>query len=87
MERLVIDIVTAPLMKRLRRRAKRDRISVEEVAYKILAEALQTEREKKRSAIPLGTRIQNRFKKIGFRPGEEIKEFRGQPVRPATFDD
>ena len=72
-------------MERLRRRAKRDCLTVEEEARKILWDAVRTEKEKKRAAIGLGTRIHNRFKKIGLRPEEEIKEFRGHVARPAKL--
>jgi plasmid stability protein len=74
-----------PLMERLRRRAKRDRVTVEEEARKILWDAVRTEKEKKRAAVGLGTRIHNRFKMIGLRAGEEIKELRGHVAQPAKL--
>jgi plasmid stability protein len=46
----------------------------------ILRNAIKAEEH---ASVPLGTRIHNRFARIGLE--EDIPELRGHPVRPASF--
>lgn len=71
------DDVKAKLQKRARQHGR----STEEEVRDILRNAV---RDEDRPPAKLGSRIAARFAKIGLE--EDIVELRGQPVRPARFD-
>lgn len=81
MAQLLIRKLDARTMARLRRRAQRNRRSLQAEAREILRQTL---------AIPeapvagLGTRIAALFASVGGAP--PIKELRGYPARPASFE-
>ena len=66
---------------RLKRRAVRHGSSMEEEVRQILRNAVKDEDQ---SVTRLGTRIAARFSKTGLI--EDLRELRGQAVRPARFD-
>jgi antitoxin FitA len=74
------------LKARLQRRAKRNGRSMEAEAREILRDALRARQEPKGG---LGSEIVALFSGagIGLKPGEEIPEWRGFPVKPMTFDE
>jgi len=71
---------------RLRRRARKNRRSMEAEAREILGNALREKAEPNRG---LGSEIVALFsgQGIGLKKGEEIREWRGYPVKPITFDE
>jgi len=66
---------------KLQRRARQHGRSTEEEVREILRNAV---RDGERAPAQLGSRIAARFAKVGLE--EDIVELRGQPVRPARFD-
>jgi len=65
---------------RLRARAQRNGHSLEQEVREILNIATNEDLQE-----PLGTRIARRFAGLGLK--HEIPELRGQPARPAIFED
>ncbi|MGA3046081.1 MAG: Arc family DNA-binding protein [Terracidiphilus sp.] len=86
MAQILVRNMEDRLKSRLQRRAKRNGRSMEAEAREILREALRKEEAPKRG---LGSEIVALFSGsgIGLKEGEEIRELRGYPVRPATFDE
>jgi plasmid stability protein len=68
----------------LQKRAKQHGRSTEEEVREILRNAVQ---EKGKNEPGLGTRIAALFADIGLREGEDIPEQRGNPARPAEFEE
>jgi plasmid stability protein len=71
---------------RLQRRAKKHGRSVEAEVRDILRDAVRRD-NRPEAREGFGTRFASYFKGIGLREGEEIREWRGYPVRPAEFDE
>ena len=69
---------------RLQHRAKRHGRSMEAEAREILRNALHEEQSPKAG---LGTEMANLFRGIGLKDGEEIREWRGFPLEPISFDE
>jgi antitoxin FitA len=86
MAQILVRNVETPLKARLQRRAKRNKRSMEEEAREILRNALRAEETPKRG---LGSEIVALFsgQGIGLRKGEEIREWRGYPLKPISFDE
>ena len=83
MAQLVIRKLEDDVKTRLRKRAKSHGRSMEAEARDILRDAVNHE---DRPSEGLGTRIANRFKGIGLKKGEEIRELRGEVwARPVDF--
>ena len=81
MAQLVVRNLEDDVKERLQRRAKRHGRSTEEEVRTILREAVKGEEGRP----PLGSRLQARFRTLGLEG--EIAELRGQPARPATFEE
>jgi plasmid stability protein len=81
MAQLVVRNLEEDVKARLQRRASRHGRSMEQEVREILRNAAMSEDT---SAVPLGSRIKERFAGIGL--GEEITPLRGQRARPAAFD-
>jgi plasmid stability protein len=84
MAQLVVRNLEQSVKTKLQRRAKRNGHSMEEEVREILRNALKTREAEEK--VGLGTRIQRRFARVGFREGE-IRELRGYKPRPATFEE
>jgi plasmid stability protein len=84
MAQLLIRNLDEDVKRRLQGRAKRRGRSTEEEVRQILQAA---SRERDAPEEPLGTRIARRFAALGLRDDEDIPELRGQPPRPAVFDE
>ena len=83
MAQLVIRNLEDDVKARLQSRAKKHGRSMEAEARDILRDAMHREDQ---PAEGLGTRIANRFKGIGLKKGEEIRELRGEVwARPVDF--
>ena len=80
MAQLIVRGLDDDVKARLKRRAKRNRRSMEEEVRHILRDALKTETRDRRG---LGTRMAARFAKIGL--SHDLPGVHGVP-RPATFD-
>jgi plasmid stability protein len=80
MAQLVVRNLEDNVKTRLRRRANRHGRSMEEEVREILRSAAALDEV---AAVPLGTRISARFRKIGL--DEEIEELRGTRPKPAVF--
>jgi plasmid stability protein len=83
MAQLVVRNLSQDVKTKLQRRAKRHGRSMEEEVREILRDATKSEDSAKRKG--LGTRIAERFRKIGLRKGEEIPELRGFTLEPPDF--
>jgi plasmid stability protein len=83
MAQLVVRNLDDDIKRRLQRRARGNGRSMEEEVREILRRSVQSEGADARG---LGTRIADRFAKIGLRPGEEIEELRSGAPRPAEFE-
>jgi antitoxin FitA len=81
MAQLVVRNLEEGVKARLRHRANRHGRSMEEEVRDILRNAVRAE---ERGAAPLGTRLRNRFARIGL--DQDIAKLRGQKARPAVFD-
>ena len=81
MAQLLVRNVEEDVKERLKRRAKKHGCSLEELVRDILRDAAKDERP----TGGLGGEIAARFKGRGFEEGE-IRELRGYPIKPATFD-
>ena len=81
MAQLVVRNLEESVKLQIQRRAKRNGRSMEEEVRQILRDAGKAERP----ALGLGSQIAARFRGIGLT--FEIPEFKGQPVRPARFDE
>lgn len=81
MAQLVVRNIEDDVKERLRRRAKRHGRSTEEEVRTILRDAVKGEEGRS----PLGSRLRERFLGVGL--DRELAELRGQPVRPATFEE
>jgi plasmid stability protein len=81
---LVVRNLEPEVKTRLQRRAKKHGRSLEAEVRDILRDAVKKEEQPEEG---LGTRIAKRFKGIGLRDDEEIREWRGFPVRPVEFEE
>lgn len=86
MAQLIVRNIEDDVRDKLREMAKRHGRSMEEEVRDILR-AATVNGTAKQDEPGLGTRIAARFTGHGLREGEEIKEWRGNPVRPAKFDE
>lgn len=82
MAQLLVRNIEQGVKTRLQRRAKRHGRSMEEEVRDILRSAAN---EEDRPTAGLGTQIGSLFKGKGF--DFEVKEFRGHPVHPLSFDE
>lgn len=82
MAQLVVRELENDVKARLQRRARQHGRSMEEEVRDILRQAVATE---DRSVRKLGSRIAERFRGHGLTA--DLPEFRGQPTRPASFDE
>jgi plasmid stability protein len=82
MAQLVVRNVEQSVKVRLQRRAKRNGRSMEEEVRDILRSAAN---EEDRPVGGLGTEIASLFRGKGIK--FEVKELRGYPVRPVSFDE
>ena len=79
MAQLIVRGLEEDIKARLQRRATRNGQSMEAEARDILRNALKDDERTHR--IGLGTRISDRFRGIGLKPGEEIEELRGHVLK------
>ena len=84
MAQILVRNLEMPLKGRLQRRARRNGRSMEEEAREILRNAL---REEAAPAVGFGTATAALFRDCGLEDGEEIREWRGYPIEPITFDE
>jgi antitoxin FitA len=86
MAQILIRKVDERLKSNLQRQAKRNGRSMEAEAREILRDGL---RERAISRNGLGSEIVALFsgQGIGLKEGEEIREWRGYPVKPIAFDE
>ena len=82
---LVVRNLEPDVKARLQKRAKKHGRSLEAEVRDILSSAVS--RNKAKAEEGFGTKFASYFKGIGLRPGEEIREWRGYPIRPAEFDE
>ena len=82
MAQLVVRNLEDDVKARLRRRAARHGRSMEEEVRDILRSAVKDEGRK---TVGLGTRLARRFAGRGL--DFDIPEFRGEPPRPASFEE
>jgi len=80
MAQLVVRNLEESVKARLQRQANRHGHSMEEEARDILRNAVRAE---ERVAAPLGSRLRQRFARIGL--DEDIPELHGQKARPMVF--
>jgi plasmid stability protein len=85
MAQLLVRNLEDRLKGRLQRRAKRNGQSMEAEARDILRNAL---REEEAQSVGFGTASVALFSRqgIGLEKGEEIREWRGFPLKPISFD-
>jgi plasmid stability protein len=81
MAQLVVRNLEEGVKVRLQRQANRHGRSMEEEVRDILRNAVRAE---ERPAAPLGSRLRQRFARIGL--DEEISELHGQKARPMVFE-
>lgn len=81
MAQFVVRNLEDDVKERLRRRAKRHGRSMEDEVRHILRNAAKEER---RGVRQLGSRMAARFRSVGL--STDLPELRGQPARPADFD-
>lgn len=82
MAQILIRQLEDDVKAKLQRRARRHGRSTEEEVREILRNAVHDD---ERDPARLGSLISARFAEIGL--DEEIAELRGQPLRPAQFDE
>jgi antitoxin FitA len=82
MAQLLVRNLEESVKARLQRRAKRNGRSMEEEVRDILRNAAH---EPEKSSVGLGTEIAALVRGTGLK--FEVEEFRGHPVKPATFDE
>jgi plasmid stability protein len=80
MAQFVVRNLEDSVTRRLKRRAEKNGRSMEEEVRHILRNAVKDEGSE---PVRLGTRIASRFASIGLK--EDIREFRGESLRPANF--
>jgi plasmid stability protein len=84
MAQFVVRNLESEVHTRLQAMAKQKGISTEEFARQVLRHAaLEGEA---RPAEPLGTRLAHRFSRVGLKPGEQIRELKGQNAQSAKLD-
>lgn len=81
MAQLVVRNLEEGVKARLQRQANRRGHSMEEEVRDILRNAVRAE---ERAALPLGSRLRQRFARIGL--DEDIAELHGQKARPMVFE-
>jgi len=82
MAQLLVRNIEQSVKQRLQRRAKRNDRSLEEEVREILRNAAH---EPEKLAVGLGTQIASLFAGTGLK--FEAKEWRGNPLRPVSFDE
>ena len=85
MAQLVVRNLELEVKARLQKRAKKHSRSLEAEVRDILRAAVSKREPKAEEGF--GTKFASYFKGIGLRPDEEIREWRGYPIRPAEFDE
>ena len=80
MAQLVVRNLEESVKARLQRQASRHGHSMEEEVRDILRNAVRAE---ERAAVPLGSRLRQRFERIGL--DQDIPELHGQKARPMIF--
>ena len=83
MAQLIVRGIEARVITKLRQRAKRHARSLGEEVREILCDAVKS---KGTVGGGLGTRIASRFRDVGLRPGEEIKEIRNIRLQIPDFE-
>jgi plasmid stability protein len=85
MAQILVRNLDEPLKERLQRRARRHKRSMEAEVREILRNALQEELP----VVGFGTASVALFsgQGIGLEKGEEIREWRGYPLHPISFDE
>lgn len=81
MAQILVRQIDDDVKERLQQRARRHGRSTEEEVREILRNAVRAERGEPAA---LGSRIAARFADVGL--DDDIPELRGEPVRPAVFD-
>lgn len=84
MAQLVVRNIEESVKTKLQRRAKRHGRSMEEEVREILRDATKNEASNRKG---LGTRIAERFRGIGLRPGEEIQELHDIKLQIPDFEE
>ena len=84
MAQILVRNLDDRLKVRLRSRARKNGRSMEEEAREILRDAL---RQKATAEVGFGTATAELFRDCGLKEGEEIREWRGYPVEPISFDE
>jgi antitoxin FitA len=82
MAQLIVRNLEDDVKERLKERAHRHKMSLEELVRDILRDAARD----KRPSGGLGSEIAARFKGIGFKKGE-VQELRGYTIKPPNFDE
>jgi antitoxin FitA len=82
MAQLLVRHLEQDVKERLQERARKHKMSLEELVRDILRDAAKD----KRPSGGLGSEIAARFRGIGFKEGE-IQELRGFTIRPPNFDE
>ena len=83
MAQLIVRDIENEVKAKLQRRAKRHGRSMEEEVREILRDATKAEGASRKG---LGTRIAERFREIGLKPGEDIRELRDIKLRVPDFE-
>lgn len=84
MAQILVRNLDDRLKLRLRHLARKNGRSMEEEAREILRNAL---RQNDSPQIGFGTATAALFRDCGLKEGEQIREWRGYPVEPITFDE
>ena len=84
MAQVIVRGIEASVITKLRQRAKRHARNLGEEVREILRDAVKSERA---VGGGLGTRIASRFRDVGLRPGEEIKEIRDIRLQIPDFEE
>lgn len=82
---LVVRNLEEDVKTRLQRRAKKHGRSLEAEVRNILRAAVRPAKPREQEGF--GTKFAGYFKGIGLRESEEIREWRGFPIRPVNFDE
>ncbi|MGA2572310.1 MAG: hypothetical protein ABSF23_17530 [Terracidiphilus sp.] len=84
MAQFLIRKVDERVKARVQRRARRNGRSVEAELREMISKASL---EKETPEVGFGTATAALFRDCGLREGEEIREWRGYPIEPITFDE
>lgn len=84
MAQLLVRNLDSEVKSKLQRRARRHGRSMEEEVREILRDATKAEATNRKG---LGSRIAARFRKIGLKPHEEVRELRGFAPQATDFEE